>query len=95
MKNLSEERGTFSAALMRHQQQLNSCATPQEVSDLLLKIIESEKMKPAAITYARNIHTKASRASDLLTALSLVYNVILAGDGVGCYWTKAATQRSR
>ena len=96
MTNLSEREGAFSAAIMSHKDELDACTTAQEVRALISNIIENDtSMKKSARAYADKTLTKLGKVSDLSVAWQIVYNVILAGDNCGCYWSSAAASRQR
>ena len=96
MTNLSERTGAFSAALISHQDELNACTTAQQVRDLVADVIKSDSsLKKSAVEYGNKILIKLSKVRDLSTAWQIVYNVILAGDNCGCFWSSAAAQRKR
>lgn len=96
MTNLTERTGSFSASLISRQEELNACTTAQQVRELVANIIKTDtSLKKSAIEYGTKILVKLSKARDLSTAWQIVYNVILAGDNCGCFWSTAAAQRKR
>lgn len=96
MTNLTERTGSFSASLISRQDELNACTTAQQVRELVANIIKTDtSLKKSAIEYGTKILVKLSKARDLSTAWQIVYNVILAGDNCGCFWSTAAAQRKR
>lgn len=96
MTNLSERTGAFSAALISRQDELNACTTAQQVRELVSNIIKTDSsLKKSAVEYGNKILVKLSKARDLSTAWQIVYNVILAGDNCGCFWSAAAANRKR
>ena len=96
MTNLSERTGAFSAALVSRQSEIDACTTAQEVRDVVMSIVKTDtSLKKSAVEYGNKILIKLSRVHDLSTAWQIVYNVILAGDNCGCFWSSAAAQRKR
>lgn len=96
MTNLTERTGSFSASLISRQEELNACTTAQQVRELVSDIIKTDSsLKKSAIEYGSKILVKLSKVRDLSTAWQIVYNVILAGDNCGCFWSTAAAQRKR
>lgn len=96
MTNLSERTGSFSASLISRQQELNACTTAQQVWELVSDIIKTDSsLKKSAVDYGNKILVKLSKVHELSTAWKIVYNVILAGDNCGCFWSSAAAQRKR
>lgn len=96
MKNLSESVGTFSEAIISRKEELDSCTTAKEVYDLVHDILQKDSsLKKSAVTYGNKTLTKLGKVKDLSTAWQIVYNVILAGDNCGCYWSSAAASRQR
>lgn len=96
MKNLSECSGSFSASLISRQEELSACTTAQQVQDLVRDILKTDSsLKKSAIEYGKDTLVKLTRARDINTAWQIVYNIILAGDNQGCFWSKAAARRKR
>lgn len=96
MVNLSERTGTFSAALVACQDSINACTTSQQVMTIISDIVNKDtSLKKSAVEYGKKILVKLSRVRDVATAWQIVYNVILAGDSCGCFWSAAAESRKR
>lgn len=96
MTNLTERTGSFSASIISRQEELNACTNAQQVRDLVANIIKTDtSLKKSAVEYGNKILMKLSKVRDLSTAWQIVYNVILAGDNCGCFWSQAAANRKR
>ena len=96
MKNLSTAGTSFSGAIMVHQNDLNSCTTIWQIQNLIRSIIEKDKkLCPSAIEYGKQVIAKLSTIRTYQSALQYIYNIILAGDNEGCFWTDEAASRKR
>ena len=93
MLNLSERNGTFSAVLVANQDRIDTCRTSQQVFQLVQELLGDTSLKKSAVEYGKKILVKLSRVKDLSTAWQILYNVILAGDSCGCFWSPAAENR--
>ena len=94
--NLSERNGTLSEAFMRRKSEINACTTAEGVRAVVSDILQNDaSLKPSAKTYGNKLMIKLNKSRDAASALQIVYNVILAGDNCGCFWTSAASSRMR
>lgn len=94
--NLSERNGTLSEAFMRRKTEIDACTTADGVREVVSDILKNDvSLKPSAKTYGNKLLVKLSKARDVASALQIVWNVILAGDNCGCFWSAAASSRMR
>ena len=96
MKNLSTTGTSFSGAMMSRQDELNSCFTVWQVQNLVRDVLDNDKrLYPAAIEYGKKVIAQLSTIRTYQRALQYIYNIILAGDSEGCFWTDEAVMRKR
>lgn len=94
--NLSEKNGTLSEAFIRRQSEIDTCTTAEGVRAVVSDILQNDPfLKPSAKTYGNKLMIKLNKSRDAASALQIVYNVILAGDNCGCFWSAAASSRMR
>lgn len=96
MKNLSEYTCTFSGAMLARQDLLNSCTTVEEVRALVRDVIDNAVgLRPSARSYGEHVWRELKLKRHINGAWTYIYNVILAGDSQGCFWTEDASSRKR
>ena len=97
MKNLSTTTTSFSGAMMARQDELNACTTVDQVKQLVLDIINNKdnELYPSAVQYGKGVLAKLQAFRNVTKAWSYIYNIILAGDNEGCFWTEESAARQR
>ena len=96
MKNLSECSHTFSTAVLARQDELNCCTTVFQIQYLIQEILETDNnLRSEAKEYGKSVIAKLANIRTYQKALQYIYNIILAGDSQGCFWTEDASNRKR
>jgi hypothetical protein len=95
MKNLSTVGTSFSGAMMARQDELNACSTVWQIQNLIRDVLEKGKLYPSAIEYGKKVVAKLSTIRTYQKGLEYIYNIILAGDSEGCFWTDDSGKHAR
>lgn len=96
MKNLSECSHTFSTAVLARQDELNCCTTVWQIKYLIEDILEKDSnLRSEAKEYGKTVIAKMLNIRTYQKALQYLWNIILAGDSQGCFWTDEAANRKR
>lgn len=75
---------------------LSTTGTSWQIQNLVRDILDKDKkLYPAAIEYGKKVIAQLSNIRTYQSALQYIYNIILAGDSEGCFWTDEAVMRKR